>query len=1194
MTQHPTLSWQAMQDGNVFYRKQQLYSIQGKLLNLSDYVIAGCRYGGPLGKRRTRVGPLPTTLPAIMRDSTKLIALGKTPISSLRPQIQIISSAGEPIMSFSWDQGKIIRFGWTHDERLVILSEEGIYRLYDLQGEYQQFSLGNEAADLGVVDARIHENGLVALTGALTLLEVKGWRGGRSVALANPGLSQPPHAWNVIPPDSAISRHVEALLSVESTIYTVDSLECVDQRLGRGPFIHVSPSPNGKSLALLTFSGLLWVVSTDFQRSMAEFDTSSVPEAEGAVRQVEWCGNDAILVTWDNAVSLIGPFGDRLQFYYTGPTFAVTEPDGVRIIGPDSCDFIQKVPASTMSVFRPGSTSPAAILYDAWESFSQRSPEADDNVRSIRPDLAKAVDDCVDAAGQEWEPHWQRQLLNAAKFGRGYLDLYNPTEFVNMGQILKVLNAIRFYEIGLPLTYAQYTYTSPSHLVERLTSRNLHLLALRISNYLSMKPDAVLKHWATAKILRSKPTTIGTGPDVELGNDEEVCRVIVEKFQQVGGVDISYADIAKRAWEAGRTGLATKLLDYESKASDQVPLLLSMKEDRLALAKAVDSGDTNLVYQVLLDLYKRLNLGDFFHLIDDGGPKLAPASKLLQVYAREQNREMLRDFYYSDDRRVESAILSLEEASRMTDHPAKITAVKAAQRFFSEDKDRGFEAKMMDESIRLLTFQDQLEKEAADRNIAFFGLSVSETIKKCLVNGMSKRADKTKADFKVPDKRFWYLKLQALTEVGDFDGLEAFSKSKRSPIGYEPFVRHLVAKGHSKEAIAYVARCDSPKRVDLYVECGDWRMAGKECKERGDKAKLEDLRRRCPNSMIARELEQIGSTTGPFHPQNDPATYSDLLMFEERLKSNALILQRRKSRYQLFLLQLLAVIAFLLLEVVFLSPEESLLVIPYKLLLQRVLPRVYTSGTQVVLPPYIASGLLFVAITTLVLFFASGMYSEKIAYANKYVPHANRALRSFNIYLNVRKPPLRSKFKFLGKPLSFLFPRPENERPHPIQGSPPPIIRTPSPSPSTVRPIPSIPPATNPRGELIFSSRVDRTFREGYERYRSAFEKRREEKERILRRQKFPGWLTNWWWDTAPGPAPSPSGTSTPVRTLSASSTSRARLTSSRSSTPPASSSATRQDTSSPLRRRQVTSSLTPSSGLSRQASLEGEVQVVL
>jgi hypothetical protein len=65
-------------------------------------------------------------------------------------------------------------------------------------------------------------------------------------------------------------------------------------------------------------------------------------------------------------------------------------------------------------------------------------------------------------------------------------------------------------------------------------------------------------------------------------------------------------------------------------------------------------------------LQKRLPLGSFFRLIEEGGSRLAPASKLLQVYAREQNREMLRDFYYSDDRRVESAVLSLDEAEGMS------------------------------------------------------------------------------------------------------------------------------------------------------------------------------------------------------------------------------------------------------------------------------------------------------------------------------------------------------------------------------------------------------------------------------------------------------------------------------------------------------------------------------------------------
>ena len=139
---------------------------------------------------------------------------------------------------------------------------------------------------------------------------------------------------------------------------------------------------------------------------------------------------------------------------------------------PHEINVLTAFSGSTSSIFTPGSTSPSAILYDAWESFTKKSPKADESIRSIRPELAKAVDECIDAAGQEWEPHWQRRLLNvcffiphspgmdielhqAAKFGRGFLDFHNPTDFVTMGQTLKVLNGVRYYEVGIPLTLSQ-------------------------------------------------------------------------------------------------------------------------------------------------------------------------------------------------------------------------------------------------------------------------------------------------------------------------------------------------------------------------------------------------------------------------------------------------------------------------------------------------------------------------------------------------------------------------------------------------------------------------------------------------------------------------------------------------------------------------------------------------------------------
>jgi len=137
------------------------------------------------------------------------------------------------------------------------------------------------------------------------------------------------------------------------------------------------------------------------------------------------------------------------------------------------------------------------------------------------------------------------------------------------------------------------------------------------------------------------------------------------------------------------------------------------------------------------------------------------------------------------------------------------------------------------------------------------------------------------------------------------------------------------------------------------------------------------------------------------HPKADHATFRDLNIFEERLRETAAGLQRRKSRYKcmwlvdltsvlgsdwlaVFLAQLLVVIALLLAEVL-LPPDVSIVSIPYNALLRWLLPDIYTRDTFVILNPYFATGLLFVSVTTLVLFFASGMYSEKISYANKYV-----------------------------------------------------------------------------------------------------------------------------------------------------------------------------------------------------------------
>ncbi|SJX64393.1 uncharacterized protein SRS1_15034 [Sporisorium reilianum f. sp. reilianum] len=179
----------------------------------------------------------------------------------------------------------------------------------------------------------------------------------------------------------------------------------------------------------------------------------------------------------------------------------------------------------------------------------------------------------------------------------------------------------------------------------------------------------------------------------------------------------------------------------------------------------------------------------------------------------------------------------------------------------------------------------------------------------------------------------------------------------------------------------------------------------------------------------------------PFHPAADAATFRDLLIFEERLKQNAARLQARKRKYEMLLFGFVSFILCLS-HLVVVSPRSSVFL------------------------QYSLAAVLMICLTTLFLFFASGMHAERIRSANKFVPQANRSLRNFNMYLNTR------------------------------------TTRT-----ATLSASSSIPPAQNSRGELIFSSKVSPDFREGYERYRAAFERRRAEKIAAKRAQSWKRWF---------------------------------------------------------------------------------------
>lgn len=88
---------------------------------------------------------------------------------------------------------------------------------------------------------------------------------------------------------------------------------------------------------------------------------------------------------------------------------------------------------------------------------------------------------------------------------------------------------------------------------------------------------------------------------------------------------------------------------------------------------------------------------------------------------------------------------------------------------------------MCKEQQKLLSWQKNLE-EKYRRD--FVGISVHDTVYLLLSIQEIKLAEKLRSEFKIPDRRYWWMRLKAFAEHQDWPELEKFSKLK-SPIGYE-------------------------------------------------------------------------------------------------------------------------------------------------------------------------------------------------------------------------------------------------------------------------------------------------------------------------------------------------------------------------------------------------------------------------
>ncbi|CAL1533897.1 unnamed protein product [Lymnaea stagnalis] len=823
-----TADWNPL--GEVYYRKCDFYTMEwAGVVDISKHIVAVSTYGGPI---------------ALMKDESKT---GRV-VTNLKPVIGIYTAAGKVQSQIRWNSGNVVTIGWSSTEELLCIQEDGVVLVYDMFLTFQRtFGMGQEAKDVKILSAKIFPtvqgSGIAVMTTSFRIFLISNVDSPRIVRLAEvPGLNEAPSCWAIVVTD----RQVRALVAKGEELFLVDQGGQYQQQQpdldeNSGPITLMAVSFNSKYMALFTQQGFIWIGTADLQKKYCEFNTKSTKLPD----QLVWCGNGAVVGLWDKLLLVIGPDKDWIRYNMDTPVHLVQEEDGLRIIGNETHEFLQKVPTMTEDIFKIGSLKPGAILYEASKEFQNGNQKADEYIRMIKEKLDEAVNQCILAAGHEIEPSKQRMLLRAASFGKCFLTDYRPEAFVNMCQMLRVLNQVRHHTVAIPLTYTQLEHLSMPVLIDRLVLRKLFGLAVKICQYLKV-PDnegrsRIMAHWASFKVQQRE-------------DEEKLARAISQKLLDVPGV--SFSEIAGVALKQGKKQLAIKLLDYEARASEQVPLLLEIGQDQAALTKAIDSGDTDLVYTVLLHLKdKQQNPGDFFMMIRS----MPIALSLYIQYCRQQNLKIVEDLYYQEDNSSDEGNCKVTRSYLLDHVEERVKLLEDAMNCFHRCKN-DFASKQTDEQIRLLRHQRKLEDETGH---TYADLSLQKTLYKLTIDGNHQYVEKLRKEFKVPDRRFWIMKIYALAEVQEWGEMEKLSKTKKAPVGIEMFIDACMKERNVGEARKYLPRVPPELKVKCLIRLRMFREAAEAALENKSEDDFEYVLSRL--GLADRQVaEQIRGMRGQF------------------------------------------------------------------------------------------------------------------------------------------------------------------------------------------------------------------------------------------------------------------------------------------------------------------------------------------
>ncbi|XP_013928739.1 PREDICTED: vacuolar protein sorting-associated protein 16 homolog [Thamnophis sirtalis] len=402
--------------------------------DLRDYLVAAAPYGGPI---------------ALMKNKKE-----KSPSS--RPVLEIYSASGIQLASVVWKDSPAMFLGWTTSEELLSVQENGIVLLHSLFGEFKKkVTMTSVSEDKPRVEAeKVGSRRSCAESRHTRSLR----EASRVRALHGVGTPMPPLDFCYKPGLSGGRIGACGRRTTDCPKWCrVSCLSLLEYEPRPGKQVPLLLTMNRRELALTRAiesgdSDLVYTVISRLKDRLPRGDffmaLQNEPVALSLYRQSPK-GNRMTLGHCDRY---------KCEYPLSEDSHLVPELDGVRIFSRSTHEFLHEIPEATEEIFKIASMSPGALLLEAQKEYEKESQKADEYLREIKDQklLSEAVEQCIKAASYEHSPPIQKALLQAASFGKCFIDKFSPENFVETCRDLRVLNAVRDYQIGIPLSFDQY------------------------------------------------------------------------------------------------------------------------------------------------------------------------------------------------------------------------------------------------------------------------------------------------------------------------------------------------------------------------------------------------------------------------------------------------------------------------------------------------------------------------------------------------------------------------------------------------------------------------------------------------------------------------------------------------------------------------------------------------------------------